>query len=110
MHIRVLVVDDHQLFRQGLIAILRQEPDLEVIGDISDGRRAVAQALEIKPDVVVMDVSMPNLNGIDATRQILAELPNTRVVALSAHSDSKTISEALRAGAAGYLIKDSAAD
>jgi DNA-binding NarL/FixJ family response regulator len=104
MQVKVLLVDDHQILRQGLKTFLDMQPDIQVVGEAADGRAAV----QLHPQVVVMDLSMPNLNGIDATAQIVSELPNAKVLALSAHSDQKSVSDALRAGASGYVLKDAA--
>ena len=109
MAIRVLVVDDHEVVRDGLCRLIETEDDMEVVGQAENGRRAVELAREMTPDVIVMDVSMPALNGIEATRQITADESNIKVIALSMHSDSTFVAEMLKAGAAGYLPKDSAA-
>ena len=108
---RVLVADDHLMFRQGLRALLESQPDVEVVGEAGDGRSAVKMAAELMPDVIVMDVGMPDLNGIDATRQILSSHTNgktPKVIALSAHSDEHMAGEMLAAGACGYVLKTSA--
>jgi DNA-binding NarL/FixJ family response regulator len=105
MHFRILLADDHQILRQGLAALLAKESDMQVVGEASDGRTAVALAKQLKPQIVVMDVAMPDLNGIDATRQILAEMPQTKIIALSMHSDKRFVVGMLKAGAAGYLLK-----
>ncbi|MCX5683697.1 MAG: response regulator transcription factor [Planctomycetota bacterium] len=110
MTIRVLLVDDHQLFRQGLSSMLAGDPEIQVVGEAENGRKALKLASEVKPDVIVMDVSMPDLNGIEATRQIKAAAPRTRVIALSAHSDRRFVARMLEAGATGYLLKDCAFD
>jgi two-component system response regulator NreC len=106
---RILLVDDHALVRQGFKMILSAQPDMEIVGEAGNGREAVQIAEELRPDVVVMDVAMPELNGIEATRRLLASLPHTRVIALSMHRDSVYVRETLRAGARGYLLKDSPA-
>jgi DNA-binding NarL/FixJ family response regulator len=106
--IRVLLADDHTLIRAGLRMVLTSQPDLHVIGEANDGREAVAMADKLKPDVVVMDIGMPSLNGIEACRQIHNALPKTEVVMLSMHSDEGYVLRALKAGARGYLLKDSA--
>jgi len=106
--IRVLLADDHTLIRAGLRMVVDAQSDLSVVGEASDGREAVALAGKLKPDVVIMDVGMPNLNGIEACRQIHAELPDTQVAMLSMHSDEGYVLRALKAGAKAYLLKDSA--
>jgi two-component system response regulator NreC len=105
--IRILLADDHAVVRQGFRLILSGQPDMEIVGEAGDGNQAVEQAEKLKPDVVVMDVAMPNLNGIEATRRLAAAAPHTRVLALSMHKDSVYVREILRAGAKGYLLKDS---
>ena len=104
---RILLADDHAVVRNGFRFILSAQPDLEVVGEAAHGRDAVESALALKPDVVVMDVTMPELNGIEATRRICEALPRTRVLALSMHKDAVYVREILRAGAKGYLLKDS---
>jgi DNA-binding NarL/FixJ family response regulator len=96
--------------REGLRSLLQDQPDLEVVGEAADGRQALELAAEHDPDVVVMDVAMPQLNGIEATRRLMSDSPGTKVVALSMHSDRRYVAEALKAGAAGYLLKDGAFD
>ena len=108
--IRILLADDHAVVRQGFKMILGAQPDMEVVGEAANGREAVELAEQGKPDIVVMDVAMPELNGIEATRRLLGSLPHTRVVALSMHKDSVYVREVLRAGARGYLLKDSGAE
>ena len=108
MSIRILIADDHQMLRDGLRAILERDPEIEVIGEASDGRTAVAMARELRPDVVAMDVSMPDLNGVEATRQIKAENPALKVIALSRHSDRRYVLRMLEAGASGYVLKSGA--
>jgi len=105
--IRILLADDHALVRQGFRMILEAQPDMEIVGQAGSGNEAVELAEKLKPDVVVMDVAMPELNGIEATRRLAAALPRTRVLALSMHKDSVYVREILRAGARGYLLKDS---
>ncbi len=105
---RVLVADDHQMFRQGLRVLLDSRPDVEVVAETGDGRSAVRLAAQHSPDIVVMDVSMPDLNGIDATRQITGAGTNgktPKVIALSAHSDEHIATQMLAAGASGYVVK-----
>jgi len=108
MSIRVLIADDHKIMLAGLRSLLEKQTDFEVVGEADNGRKAVKMAQEKTPDVVVMDVSMPDLNGIEATMQIIESLPKTRVVALSMHSDKRFVMGMLRAGASGYLLKDCA--
>jgi DNA-binding NarL/FixJ family response regulator len=102
---RIVIADDEGILRQGLSALIREQPDMEVVGEAQDGWQAVALAKELKPDAVVMDISMPNLNGVDAARQILAENPNIKVVALSMHPDRRYVTEILKAGALAYVLK-----
>jgi DNA-binding NarL/FixJ family response regulator len=104
---RILLADDHAVVRSGFRMILSAQEDFEVIGEVSNGREAVEQATAAQPDVIVMDVTMPELNGIEATRRIAAASPRTRVLALSMHRDAVYVREILRAGARGYLLKDS---
>src|ERR1700680_4306820 len=106
-HIRILLADDHAVVRQGFKMILAAQPDIEIVGEAGNGREAVELAEKLKPDLVVMDVTMPELNGIEATRRLAASTPRTRVLALSMHKDSVYVREILRAGARGYLLKDS---
>lgn len=106
--IRVILADDHKLMRSGLRLLVEQQPEFRVVGEAGDGRQAVALALELKPDVAVLDIGMPELNGIEAAHQITEQLPETAVVMLSMHSDESYVLRALKAGARGYLLKDSA--
>ena len=106
--IRILLADDHTVVRKGIRLLLESQPGFSVIADAANGREAVAMAEEQKPDVVVMDVAMPTLNGIEAARQITSRLPQTAVVFLSMHSDESYVVKALKAGARAYLLKDSA--
>src|SRR5579864_7028631 len=106
--IRVLLADDHKLIRTGLRLVVEQQPDLTVVGEADDGKQAVALAQSLKPDVIVMDIGMPNLNGIEAARQIHDVAPEAAVVMLSMHSDEGYVLRALKAGAKAYLLKDSA--
>jgi DNA-binding NarL/FixJ family response regulator len=105
--VRVLLVDDHRLVRAGLVGLVDAAADLEVCGQAADGEEAVAVALETRPDVVLMDLSMPVLDGVAATRRIVAELPATRVLVLTSFADLDRVQDALAAGAVGYLLKDS---
>ena len=106
--VRILLGDDHTLVRQGFRKILEGQPDWEVVGEVNNGRDAVREAASAKPDVVVLDIGMPLLNGIEATRQIVRRSPHTQILILSMHSDEAYITQALKAGARGYLLKDSA--
>jgi len=106
--IRVLLADDHTLMRRGLRLVVEQQPDLVVVGEAEDGRQAVALSASLKPDVVVLDIGMPNLNGIEAAKQITDGESGAAVVILSMHADETYILRALKAGASGYLLKDSA--
>jgi two-component system, NarL family, response regulator NreC len=106
--IRVLVADDHTIIRSGLRLLLERQGGFEVVAEASDGRQAVDLAERERPDVVMLDIGMPNLNGIEATKQIIAKLPQVKVIVLSMHSDETYVLKALRAGARGYLLKDSA--
>ena len=108
MNFRVLIADDHGIVRQGLRALLEKSPDVSVVGEASDGREAVRLAAELRPNIVVMDIAMPMLNGVDATSQILSRDPEIKVIILSMHSDESYILRALSVGAKGYLLKDSA--
>lgn len=107
--IRILLADDHAVVRQGFRMILGAQSDMEIVAEAGNGREAVESAEKLRPDVVVMDVAMPELNGIEATRRITDASPHTRVLALSMHKDSVYVREILRAGARGYLLKDSPA-
>jgi DNA-binding NarL/FixJ family response regulator len=108
MSIRILLADDHRILREGLRSLLAQQADLSVVGEASGGEEVIAMARQLRPDLVIMDVVMPDLDGVAATRIIHEELPATKVIALSMHSDRRFVSEMLRAGAVGYLVKDSA--
>jgi len=104
--ITVVLCDDHTVVREGLRLLLEKEPDIQVVGEAANGRRAVGEAKRLKPDVVVLDIAMPLLNGLEAARQIAREVPSTRVFILSAYSDDAYIEHAIEAGAAGYLMKE----
>ncbi len=106
--IRVILADDHGVVRAGIRLLLEQQSDMEVVGEADDGRAAVTMAEELKPDVMVMDVAMPNLNGIEAAAQIVKANPRIRIVILSMHDDEEYLSRALTAGVTGYLLKRSA--
>ncbi len=107
MTIRILLADDHIVMRDGLRALLEKQPDMTVVAEAADGRECVRLAEEQTPDVVVMDIAMPNMNGIEATRRIIGERPRCAVVILSMHQDESYILRAMKAGAKGYLLKDS---
>jgi DNA-binding NarL/FixJ family response regulator len=104
--IRVLLCDDHTLFREGIKAILKDEPSIEIVGEASNGRQAVAQALELHPDVILMDIAMPELSGFDATRRILQTKAKAKVLILTMYEEEEVINRCLSAGAAGYVLKD----
>jgi two-component system, NarL family, response regulator NreC len=106
--LRIVLGDDHTLFRQGLRKILEERPDWEIVAEAGDGREAVRQVLAEQPDVIVIDIGMPLLNGIEATRQIVRRAPSVRVLILSMHSDQAYVTQAVQAGARGYLLKESA--
>jgi two-component system response regulator NreC len=108
MNIKVLIADDHQIVREGLRSMLEKEVGIEVIGEAGEGRTTLRLARDLTPDVIIMDVAMPDLNGIEATRQIVAEFPTIKVIALSMHDDRRFILNMIKAGAKGYLLKDSA--
>jgi two-component system response regulator NreC len=107
MLIRILLADDHEVVRDGVRALLEKQTDMSVIGEAADGREAARLAEELRPDVVIMDIGMPNLNGIDATRRILAAHPDVAILILSMHQDESYVLRSLKAGAKGYLLKDS---
>jgi len=108
MTIRVVIADDHVLFRQGLRALLEKHESVDVLAEADDGRQAVALTRELVPDLILMDVAMPGLNGIEATRQIAASTPEVKILPLSMHADSRFVTQMLEAGASGYLLKDCA--
>jgi two-component system response regulator NreC len=108
MSIKVLIADDHQIIREGLCAMLEKEHDIKVIGEAVDGRMTQRMAQELVPDVIIMDVAMPDLNGIEATRQIVAKLCGVKIIALSMHDDRRFVLDMLKAGAAAYILKDDA--
>jgi len=105
---RILIADDHKITRQGLRSLLESDRELEVVAEAQNGREAVTLARQIEPDVIIMDVSMPDLNGVEATRRIISDNKNVKVIALSMHSDTLFVSEMLKSGAVGYLLKDCA--
>ncbi|MBC8234390.1 response regulator transcription factor [bacterium] len=108
MSLKILIADDHQIFRDGLRSLFDNRPDMDVIAEAENGRTAVQMAKKLNPDVVIMDISMPDLNGIEATSRIVDQVPNAKIIALSAYSSSRFVVEILKSGASGYLPKDSA--
>ncbi len=103
--IKILIADDHTLFREGVRAILSAAPDCEVVGEAADGEDAITQALALQPHVILMDIQMPRLNGIDATRRIVRDQPSIRVIVLTMLEDDASVFAAMRAGARGYILK-----
>jgi len=110
MSIRILLADDHKIFREGMRSLLEKEPNMIVIGEAGNGKETVKLAKELMPDVVIMDITMPDLNGIDATQQLKKKAPNTKVLCLSQHSERNFVLAMFEVGASGYLLKDSAFD
>lgn len=108
MTVRIIIADDHRIVRDGLRSLLEKQPGIEVVAESDNGRSLVKLARELLPDVVIMDIGMPELNGIDATRRLVAEVPEVKVIALSMRSDVRSVKEMLMAGARAYLSKDSA--
>ncbi len=107
--VRILIADDHELLRRGLKGVLEEQPGWQVVGEAANGRQATELARQLQPDVVVLDISMPELNGLDATRQILREVPGTEVLVLTLHNSEKLAEEVLKAGALGFILKSDAA-
>jgi DNA-binding NarL/FixJ family response regulator len=110
MGVRIILADDHKIMREGLKALLEKQTDIEVIAEAENGLEAVRLTQRLKPDIVIMDIGMPGLNGVEATRQIVTEVQGVKVIALSMHSDRRFVIEMLKVGAAGYLLKDSASE
>lgn len=110
MATKVLIVDDHEIMREGMSALLRKYSEFEVVGQAADGRQALEMAGQLNPDIVIMDVGMPNLNGIDATKQLLSLHSGLKIMALSTHSDGSVVAKMIKAGASGYMLKESAFD
>jgi two-component system response regulator NreC len=108
MSTRILLADDHRIVREGLRVLIEKQPNMEVVAEAENGRTAVELVQKLHPDVIIMDVAMPDLNGIEATRQIIAKALSVKIIALSMHSDRRFVVEMLRAGASGYLLKDCA--
>jgi DNA-binding NarL/FixJ family response regulator len=108
--LRILLADDHQMLREGLRLLIDAQPDMRVVGEAANGNEALLKARELTPDLVVMDLSMPQMNGLQATQKLKAELPQIRILALTAHEDESYLAQLCKAGAAGYVLKRSAAD
>ncbi len=108
MTIKIILADDHKVLREGLKSLLNQQKDIQVIGEADDGQAVVRLTRKLEPDIVVLDIGMPNMNGIQATQHIVAEVPDTKVLALSMHSDHQFVVKMLQAGASGYMLKDCA--
>lgn len=108
--VRVLLADDHQIVRDGLRLLIDAQPDMRVVGEAADGHEALRQARQLQPDVIVMDLSMPRLNGLQATARLKAELPGLKVIALTAHEDESYLGQLCKAGASGYVLKRSAGE
>ena len=106
MTTRILLADDHGIIRQGLRSLLSKQSDMEVVAEAEDGRKAINLVREFKPDIVIMDITMPNLNGVEATRQIKTEFAETKVIALSIHSNRRFVADMLKVGASAYILKD----
>lgn len=110
MSIKILLADDHGIIRQGLRSLLEKQSDMEIVAEAEDGRIALDLMRQHSPDVILMDITMPNLNGVEATRQIVSESPKTRVIALSIHSNRRFVADMLKAGASGYILKECLSD
>ncbi|MEW6584690.1 MAG: response regulator transcription factor [Nitrospirota bacterium] len=110
MKIRVLVVDDHRIFREGLVALLKTKPGIDIVGESEGGRQAIKMVHELLPDVVIMDIAMPDMNGIETTEKILKTDPGVKIIGLTMHSDIRYVTGMLRAGASGFLLKDCSSD
>ncbi|MCZ7584692.1 MAG: response regulator transcription factor [Deltaproteobacteria bacterium] len=110
MDVRILLADDHQMIREGLKVLLEREDDLEAVGEAEDGEQAVGLVDSLRPDMVIMDVVMPGVNGIEATRKIVGLQPDIKIIALSMHTEKRYVTEILKSGASGYVLKDSAFD
>lgn len=108
MSIRILLVDDHTILRAGLKMMLNAQPDMEVVGEAQDGRQAIHEVQRLQPDVILMDITMPDMNGIEATRQVKKILPDAKVLVLTMHENDEYVFQALRAGASGYMLKEAA--
>lgn len=108
--IRVLIADDHTILRHGLVSLLSKDNEIQVVAEAADGLEAVSKALELKPTVIVIDISMPGLNGMEAVKRLNGQLPDTKVLVLTMHEEQEYVIHMVRAGASGYLLKDSASD
>jgi len=108
MKTRILIVDDHKIFREGMISMLEKKPDIEIIGEAKNGREAIKLFQELLPDIVIMDIVMPDMNGVEATRHISGNQANAKIIGLSMHEDGRFAAEMLKAGASGFLLKDCA--
>ncbi|HEY0752598.1 MAG TPA: response regulator transcription factor [Ktedonobacteraceae bacterium] len=108
MSIQILLADDHTILRAGLKMMLNAQPDMEVVGEAQDGRQALQEALRLHPDIILMDITMPDVNGIEATRQIKRQIPEVKVLILTMHENDEYVYQALRAGASGYMLKEAA--
>ena len=108
--VRLLIADDHKIFRQGIIKLLNEEPDLQVVGEAADGREVVKKATELKPDVILMDIAMANLNGLEATKQIKKVLPESKIIMLTMHKNEEYVLQSFQAGASGYILKEGAVE
>ncbi len=108
MSVRIVLADDHQVLREGICSLLEKQGNIEVVAQAENGRKAVRLVRDLQPDIIIMDIAMPDLNGIEAARQIKAESPEVKIIALSMHSDRRFVAEMLKAGANGYLLKNSA--
>src|SRR5947208_8762921 len=108
MKIHILLADDHTILRAGLKMMLNAQPDMEVIGEAQDGRQAISEGIRLQPDIILMDITMPDMNGIEATRQIKKMLPEVKVLVLTMHENDEYVFQALRAGASGYMLKEAA--
>ncbi len=108
--VRLLIADDHKIFRQGIKKLLEEEPDLQVVGEAADGREVVKKATELKPDVILMDIAMANLNGLEATKQIKKVLPESKIIMLTMHKNEEYVLQSFQAGASGYILKEGAVE
>ena len=110
MDLKILLADDHKIIRNSLRSLIEKQPGMQVVAEAENGRAAIKLNRKFRPDIIVMDINMPDLNGIDATRQIVAEFPGTKVIVFTMHSDQQFVIGALKAGVSGYLLKDSASE